>query len=109
MRVGVVIPTLNEAARIGARLAELARMGEAATVVVADGGSTDGTVSIARSFPGVTLLTAPRGRGTQMNAGARVLVDAGAEVLLFLHADVSLPPDASAWPSRRLAVSPSSR
>ena len=70
--------------------------GDVATVVV-DGGSTDQTVPIARAFPGVTVVGAPPGRARQMNAGAQVLARAGAEVLLFLHADVSLPADANRW------------
>ena len=96
MQLGVVIPTLNEATRIGGRLLEASRVADGPVVVV-DGGSSDGTVAIARSFPDVTVLTSPRGRATQMNAGAQVLSNAGADLLLFLHADVSLPADARAW------------
>ena len=89
---------------MGLRLAEIARIDETgAVVVVVDGGSTDSTVLIARSFPGATVLTAPRGRATQLNVGARVLIEAGAEVLLFLHADVSLPLDAKVWVDRLMA------
>lgn len=63
-----------------------------AEVVVVDGGSRDRTRAIAGSVPGVRVLGAPRGRGPQMNAGARA---SAAPVLLFLHADVSLPADAA--------------
>ncbi len=90
-RISVVIPTLDEAARIGWGLAELARMEGIAEVVVVDGGSADATASIARSFAGVQVLRAPRGRARQMNAGAAA---ATGDVLLFLHADVALPRDA---------------
>lgn len=91
MRLSVVIPTLNEAARIGARLDELAAMPEVAEVVVADGGSGDDTVRVASARPGVRIVAAPRGRASQQNAGA---AQATGDVLLFLHADVSLPPEA---------------
>jgi rSAM/selenodomain-associated transferase 2 len=97
--LSVVIPTLDEAARIGRRLRELAgqRVDE---VVVADGGSRDGTVDLARAEPGVRVVSAPRGRGQQLNAGARVT---RGDVLLFLHADTQLPEDARDWIERALA------
>jgi rSAM/selenodomain-associated transferase 2 len=58
-----------------------------------DGGSTDATAAIAARFPQVRLLASPRGRARQMNAGARA---ARGDVLLFLHADTSLPDGALA-------------
>jgi rSAM/selenodomain-associated transferase 2 len=93
-----VIPVLDEAARIGARLDEVAALGVHETIVV-DGGSRDATCDIVRAHPAVRLLTAPRGRGPQLNAGARV---ATGDVLLFLHADVTLPYDAVMWIARAL-------
>ena len=99
MTVSVVMPVLDEAARIDDRLRELARHAFA-DVIVVDGGSRDGTPDIVRRHPHVRLVTAPRGRGRQMNAGAR---DASGDVLLFLHADASLPPDATSWIARALA------
>jgi rSAM/selenodomain-associated transferase 2 len=59
-------------------------------VVVADGGSEDGTRDIAAPLADRVLL-APRGRARQMNAGAAV---ASGAALLFLHADTRLPPQA---------------
>ncbi len=88
MRLSVVIPTLNEAARIGDRLRELRAAPGIAEVIVVDGGSHDSTVPIASGFQGVRVLGAPRGRATQQNAGAAA---ATGDVLLFLHADVALP------------------
>src|SRR5258708_7073741 len=80
----VVIPTLNEATALPRLLAGLSRQeGIRLEVRVADGGSTDATVEAAR-VAGATVVTAPRGRGAQMNAAAR---DAQGEFLLFLHAD----------------------
>ncbi len=99
--LSVVIPTLDEEARIGVRLAELRVTAGVVEVVVADGGSRDRTVAIARGFPGVRVLETPRGRGAQSNAGARVAT--AGDVLLFLHADVTLPPDATVWVERALA------
>jgi len=92
--IAVVIPTLNEATRIDACLAAVRRQmpgGGAADVVVVDGGSIDGTPRLAASRARVT--NAPRGRGVQLNAGARMTSD---DVLLFLHADTTLPAGAFA-------------
>jgi GT2 family glycosyltransferase len=68
--------------------------------VAVDGGSRDGTRDLAAAVPGVRVIDAPRGRGPQMNAGARATT---APVLLFLHADVTLPDDATAWIAAALA------
>jgi len=89
--VTVVMPVLDEGARIDARLREHAEAAWAHEVIVVDGGSADDTVARARAWPGARVLAAPRGRGPQMNAGAAV---ATGEVVLFQHADVALPADA---------------
>jgi rSAM/selenodomain-associated transferase 2 len=95
--VSVVVPTLNEAAVL-ARTLEALPTGFA-EVVVADGGSTDATVAIAREH-GARVTASPPGRGPQMNAGAAA---AKGDVLLFLHADTVLPPDAPARIAAALA------
>ena len=85
------MPVLDEAAGIAAALAALApyRRNGAETIVV-DGGSQDGTAEVARPLADRVIAT-PRGRATQMNAGAGV---AQGDVLVFLHADTRLPGDA---------------
>ncbi len=89
LRIVAIVPTLDEAGAIAACLEPLMR--EGARVVVADGGSVDATARIA-SEAGALVVDAPRGRATQMNAGAAHAGDA--EVLLFVHADTRLP---SGW------------
>ncbi|MCW5892947.1 MAG: TIGR04283 family arsenosugar biosynthesis glycosyltransferase [bacterium] len=101
MRLTVVVPVLDEAARIGARLGALRATAGVAEIVVVDGGSRDGTVAIAARVDGVRVLRAPRGRGTQMNVGARA---ATGDVLCFLHADAVLPADAAAHIAAALAA-----
>jgi rSAM/selenodomain-associated transferase 2 len=92
LRISVVMPVLDEAGRVGERLRELARY-DFHEVIVVDGGSQDPTRTIVATSPKVVLVESPRGRAAQMNAGeSRVTGD----VLLFLHADVSLPADAVA-------------
>ncbi|MFZ5558587.1 MAG: TIGR04283 family arsenosugar biosynthesis glycosyltransferase [Pseudomonadota bacterium] len=92
MRLSVVVPALDEEAAIGATLARLAPLRAAGhQVVVADGGSGDRTVEIARPLADAVLV-AGRGRARQMNAGAAA---ARGEVLLFLHADTLLPETAA--------------
>ena len=66
----IVLPVLNEAATLVPRLLALQPLrARGARVVVADGGSTDGTLALARRYADLALV-APRGRGAQMNAGA---------------------------------------
>ncbi|HVA76554.1 MAG TPA: TIGR04283 family arsenosugar biosynthesis glycosyltransferase [Candidatus Binataceae bacterium] len=98
-RISVVMPVLNEEARIGRSLEELGSLDGLGEVIVVDGGSTDRTVAIARSFAGVNVIESGRGRARQMNAGAAV---ASGDELLFLHADVSLPADTAALVDRAL-------
>ncbi|HEX5883734.1 MAG TPA: TIGR04283 family arsenosugar biosynthesis glycosyltransferase [Pyrinomonadaceae bacterium] len=88
--VSLIIPTLNEEKSIGATLESIARVKGDLEVIVADGGSEDRTIEIARHF-GATVITSDRGRGTQMHTGARA---ARGQTFLFLHADTSsLPSD----------------
>ena len=91
MKLSIVIPVLNEAERIGASLAALAplrRRGH--EVIVADAGSADATRELAAPLCD-RVVSSARGRGAQMNAGARF---ATGDALLFLHADTALPPEA---------------
>jgi rSAM/selenodomain-associated transferase 2/rSAM/selenodomain-associated transferase 1 len=99
-RLSVVVPVLDEERRIEVRLRELGVMQGIDEVVVVDGGSTDRTREVVSRFPAVRLLSAPRGRARQLNAGGNA---ARGEVLLFLHADVSLPVDAAAHVEQVLA------
>jgi len=80
VKISAVIPTLNAAATLPRTLAALGAIDE---IIVADGGSDDGTPEIA----GITAVTAPRGRGNQLAAGVAA---AKFEWLLLLHADTYL-------------------
>jgi len=92
-RLSIVIPTLNEAAAIGEALAALQPLrARGCEVIVADGGSADGTAALARPLADA-VVASDAGRARQQNAGAAA---SGGEVLLFLHADTRLPPDADA-------------
>jgi rSAM/selenodomain-associated transferase 2 len=89
--LSIIVPVLDEEARIAAALQVLAPFrARGAEVIVADGGSRDRTVETARPLAD-RLIAAPRGRGAQMNAGAAASTGG---VLLFLHADTTLPPEA---------------
>jgi rSAM/selenodomain-associated transferase 2 len=88
--ISIIIPTLNEATTMRDLAVSLSRLRGEFEAIVCDGGSVDKTVEIAREC-GVRVIAAPRGRGRQMNAGAR---EAKGDALLFLHADTRLPEDA---------------
>ena len=92
--LSVVIPALNAAASLRDTIASVAAADE---VVVVDGGSNDGTKSLAVAL-GARVVTAPRGRGAQLSAGVAA---ARGEWLLLLHADTRLEPG---W--RRAMVAP---
>ena len=88
MRLSIVIPVLNEAETIAARLDALqALRARSVEVIVVDGGSADDSAGRATPLAD-RVITAPRGRGRQMNTVAE---RATGEVLLFLHADTVLP------------------
>jgi hypothetical protein len=84
--LSIIIPTLNEGAAIGRTLETIVQTGER-EIIVADGGSADGTCTRARFFGARVVRTSP-GRGRQMNRGA---AEARGKILLFLHADTLLP------------------
>jgi len=86
----VVIPALDEAGIIQAAIHRL--RSPDSEIIVADGGSRDNTLNLARAA-GAAVLVAPRGRAVQQNNAARL---ASGRVLLFVHADTGLPPDYAA-------------
>lgn len=84
MSISVIIPTLNEESVLEHTLKSIGRGDE---IIVVDGGSSDSTREIANDFTEKVILS-ERGRGAQMDRGAR---EASGDMLLFLHADTSLP------------------
>jgi rSAM/selenodomain-associated transferase 2 len=89
--IAVIIPVLNEEARIAGCLAHLAQY-DFAEIVVCDGGSHDNTVAIARCHQHVRVIGAPRGRGAQLRAGVAATTS---PIVVLLHADTTLPPGAA--------------
>lgn len=91
--LSIIVPTLNEAGAIAPALKRLEPLRRRGTeVIVVDGGSGDDTAALARPLAD-RVIDAPRGRASQMNAGAAV---AAGDMLLFLHADTVLPEGADA-------------
>ncbi len=91
MKISVIIPALNERAQLPRTLAQFQSPIAPDEIIVVDGGSTDGTREWLATQAGILLVDSQRGRGRQLQAGARI---ATGEVLLFLHADCALPDNA---------------
>ena len=106
--ISVIMPAYNEEKALPNTLSALFTQHGEYEVIVIDGGSTDRTRAVVQEFSLSTqtsassveqhsalrsprLLVAPKGRASQMNAGAK---EAHGEWVLFLHADTILPPGA---------------
>ncbi len=87
--LSIVVPTWNERHSLTSMFESIGDHDDI-EVIVADGGSRDGTVEVAREL-GATVVSTPKGRSVQMNCGAALAMG---DVLLFLHADTRLP---SSW------------
>lgn len=88
MTISIIIPALNEGEYIHKTLKHLISLPGNFEIIVVDGGSRDQTVRVVKEFNSVKLVSSEKGRGIQMNKGAKI---AKGEVLLFLHADTCLP------------------
>ena len=96
MSIAVIIPVLNEENALPCLLKGILAL-EFEEIILVDGNSQDRTVEVAKTFlntsshPHYQIISGPKGRATQMNAGA---AKATTEILLFLHADTQLPHNA---------------
>jgi rSAM/selenodomain-associated transferase 2 len=88
--ISAVIPALNEAEALPETIQRARTIPELCEIIVVDGGSSDGTASVAEQL-GCRVLSSPPGRGGQMRLGAE---QAKGDVILLLHADTWLPPHA---------------
>jgi rSAM/selenodomain-associated transferase 2 len=89
VKLSVIVPVLNEAQALPRLLDRLSGL-KGSEVIIADGGSEDGSASLAERA-GFRVVRVARGRARQMNAAAAL---ATGDVLLFLHADTQLPEQA---------------
>ena len=87
LTLSVIIPAFNEERSILSCIRRVRFLDPCVEIIVADGGSTDNTVRLARP-EGVRVVTAAKGRGIQCNSGAAC---ASGTIVLFLHADTRLP------------------
>lgn len=91
-RFSIVIPAYREAGRINDSLERLLRIaGTADTEIIVVDGEPDQSTLAAIKAPAVRKIASPKGRGNQLNAGAR---EAAGAILIFLHADTRLPENA---------------
>ncbi len=86
--VSIIIPVLNEEKNIQKIQDNLSQLEGDYEVIFSDGGSTDRTVELIRSP--FRVITGNKGRGVQMNRGAR---EAKGDILFFIHCDVALEKD----------------
>ena len=90
MNVTIVVPMLNEEAALPRLIAALATLDPPPHEVLAvDGGSDDASMALAQAA-GWRVITAPRGRGSQINAGVAAALG---ELVVVLHADTIPPAD----------------
>lgn len=101
VQFSVIIPTWNEAAELPETLRRVRALPEVGELIVSDGGSSDDTCNFA-SGAGARVVVGTKGRGFQLRRGAEL---ARSEVVLLLHADTWLPPNAGA--AIRRALKPS--
>ena len=87
MQISVIVPVFNEAPLIRPFLRHLRERAPGAEIIVADGGSTDGTADLASGFCDQLVLS-ERNRAIQMNFGARA---AHGDILWFVHVDAEVP------------------
>src|SRR5438270_10938733 len=78
MKISVVIPVLKERASLPATIAALRACRGIMEIIVADGGSTDGTVPWLQAQADIVLVRSIRGKGPQMNVGAAAAFDVSA-------------------------------
>jgi rSAM/selenodomain-associated transferase 2 len=86
--VSIIIPVLNEEKSISALLENLKGQDGDYEIIIADGGSTDNTLTKCISYRDIKIVTSEKGRALQMNKGASIALGT---TLLFLHADTTLP------------------
>ena len=86
-RFSIIVPVLNEALLIRPFLQHLRERAPEAEIIVADGGSSDGTVDLATGFCDQLVRSEPN-RAIQMNTGARA---ARGDILWFVHVDAEVP------------------
>lgn len=90
--ISVIVPTYNEEEAISETIRRIKKYDERSLVkeiIIADGGSNDNTLEIAKNEGAKVIVSPAKGRGTQMNYGASLAQN---EVLYFLHAD-TVPPN----------------
>jgi len=89
MRISIIVPVFNEAQLLRSSLARLRERAPEAEIIIADGGSSDGTANLAVGFCDKVVTTGPN-RAIQMNAGAST---ADGDILWFVHVDAEIPWD----------------
>lgn len=96
-RISVIIPVFNESERVTGLLDQLMPYSNECEIIIVDGGSTDDTAAKVKSIISgcsgeqggrISLIESEKGRGIQMNAGAKA---SGGDILFFLHCDSILP------------------
>jgi rSAM/selenodomain-associated transferase 2 len=89
--ISIIIPTYNESSRIAATIKQINESpddGNITEIIVADAGSIDATVDVAKNAGAETCVLSGKNRSAQLNAGATI---AKGSILFFLHADSVLP------------------
>ncbi len=93
-KVVVVMPAYNAAQTLKKTYDEVTEQGIVDLIIIVDDGSSDDTISIARTLPGTLLYQHPKnmGYGANQKSCYRLASEQGADIVIMVHPDYQYTP-----------------